>query len=81
VPVGENAVQNGQDDARRGIRKKSVAESQGGSQDQQVDEDEDEPTQPTQTQAKKEKKKVRMVGVGNEDDDDAPRRPLRRSRR
>ena len=80
MPVGENAVKDGQDDARRGIRKKSMAESQGGSQEMEMDEDES--TQATQSQPRrKEKKKVRIVGLGNEEDDDAPRRSQRRSRR
>jgi non-structural maintenance of chromosomes element 1 len=75
VPVGEDAVKDGQDEGRRRMLRKDTPEAS----DEEEEGDASQPVQPTQTQTQKKKKKAGRpsasdMDVDNGGEDYAPRR-------
>jgi len=75
VPVGEDAVKDGQEDGGRRVRRKDTTPERSGEEDEI---DQDEPSQPAQPTQKKEKigraSAATMDIDDDEEDDYAPKR-------
>jgi len=68
VPIGEEAMKDGQDEGRR-IRRKSTAED-SDEEEEEEEEEEDEPSQPASTQKKARVNKKQPLQVSDDDEDD-----------